>query len=323
MKAAAEHGREAAIPACLGGTMLGPLFLYRDPVLNAEAATKKYVDDAKQAAQNFTTNQVSNVTNNMSTYIQEGIGTETVTAMLNEFIQSWYQNAPPQTINETAYAAKGVVADLVVDRLSTSRRIPKYLANDQTDDNYIYIDGANIEWRAGIYNSSGGANHNGVEQAANPYGSLLYWETNPAERAGLSANGYPYVLDEDNNPVQIPIVTTVTDYPVMIYAYTEQTKASFGYELTGTDGNNNSIYTPTIILGAGNQAGTNQARIRKGTNGLEIMYTPNSGSDIGVKFNNDGTVEIIGYEFIKKVTSEAALPADWASQNRIFVIEEE
>lgn len=232
---------------------------------------------------------------------------------------------------ETLYSALGDIADLVVDRLSTSRRIPKYLAENTSDDNYIHIEGQNIEWRAGIYNANGGPGGDGKEQARNPYGSLIYWETDPnGEGAFIGENGYPYRYSEDaGQNVPISIVTEETDWPVMVYTYTEQIKASFNHELETNDADGNPIYTPTIILGAGNEAGTNQARIRKSTDGLEIMYKPNNHSDgtprdeIGIKMNNNGEMEIIGYDFIRKIASEADLPDDWENINRIYVTEEE
>lgn len=231
---------------------------------------------------------------------------------------------------ESLYAAYGDVADLLVDRLSTSRRIPKYLAGNTADDQYIYIENQNIHFMAGIYNAEGGPNQNGEEQAVNPYGELLYWDSDPnGEGVFIGANGYPYTTNESGDTVPIYTTTDATDWPVMVYTYTEQEKASFGHELTGTDSGNTPIYTPTITLGAGNAQGTNQARIRKGTDGLEIMYTPNAHSDgtprddIGIKMYNDGEMDIIGYDFVKKIANEDALPADWMSQNRIFVISDE
>lgn len=220
---------------------------------------------------------------------------------------------------QSLFAEYGDFVDLTVDRLSTSKRIKKYLAADTSDDNFVRIQDETIHFIAGICDAE-----TDPIQALNPYGQPLYWKRSPYQNDGsviTGPNGYPFVMNEDRNFVQVYTTTDETEWPIYVYNYTEQVKASVSFELETNDSDGNPIYTPTITLGAGNAQGTNQARIRKGTDGLEIMYTPNTGSDIGVKMLNNGEMEIIGYDFIKKIPSEDDLPEDWASQNRIFVIE--
>lgn len=64
---------------------------------------------------------------------------------------------------DALYSAFGEIADLSVNRLSTSRRVVKYLAKDTTDDNFIRVEGQSLEFVAGIAQST-------TEQAKNPNG---------------------------------------------------------------------------------------------------------------------------------------------------------
>ncbi len=199
---------------------------------------------------------------------------------------------------EALYASRGDFADLRVDRLSTSRRIAKYLSGDASDDNYIKIQEEQLQFIAGIC-----TNPNGRVQADDPDGLPLFWKTNPdPDGDGViqtGVNGYPVVTDESGDSVQVYTTTERTDWPVYVYPYIEQVKRSIAFELESAGDNENlPIYSVVDTFGAGNQTGTNQLKIRKSTNGAEILYTPNTGTDIGVKMNNDGTMELIGYESI-------------------------
>ena len=49
-----------------------------------------------------------------------------------------------------------------------------------------------------------------------------------------------------------------------------------------------------MTLGAGNASGRNKGFIAKGTNGLEILYSANTGQDIGVLFGNAGYLDLVG-----------------------------
>lgn len=177
---------------------------------------------------------------------------------------------------DALYAALGDIADLTVDRLSTSRRIVKYLASDQSDDNYIRIHDQYLEFVSGVY-------ANGTEQASNPNGALLYWEANP-EGASIGSDGYPYVDGE-----RIFTTTTETDWPVMVYSYTELVKRSIAFE-QGSDG----IYSPVDVFGAGDDHGTNQARMLKSTEGLELTYVAPNGLQAGLKAGTSGYLDLYG-----------------------------
>lgn len=177
---------------------------------------------------------------------------------------------------DALYSALGEIADLTVDRLSTSRRVVKYLAGDKSDDNFVRIHDQYIEFVSGVY-------ADGTAQAENPHGALLYWESDPSG-ASIGSDGYPYVNGE-----RIFTTTTKTDWPVMIYTYTELVKRSIAFEQDGS-----GTYTPVDVFGAGNADGTNKARMLKSADGLELTYATKGGNQIGFMLGNSGYTDIMG-----------------------------
>lgn len=187
---------------------------------------------------------------------------------------------------DSLYAETGDVSELTVDRLSTSRRIRKYILGDTSDDNYIKIQDQYIQLITGTLKrnvelltegslpiltetdiillteaeGSGGELAPPV-QATNRYGQPLYWQDEPV---GHTADGYP--TDADGN--QIYAATDVTNYPVYTYAYDELVKAQLAFDQIGSGDN----YIPTLIMGAGNGAGLLQGFIRKSETELQIWY---------------------------------------------------
>lgn len=187
-------------------------------------------------------------------------------------------NVSGQLSADALYAALGNIANLTVDKLSTSRRIKMYLAGDTDDDNYLLAQNEELCFMSGVYAG-------GTEQAESPSGGPIYWESDPdAKGVILGTDGYPY-----KDGVRIFTTTMETDWPVMVYTYTELPKARFAFDMV--DG----IYTPVLTMGAGNAGGYNQGRIVKSANGLEIMFSPPNGSDdIGIRMGNDGYTDILG-----------------------------
>lgn len=185
-------------------------------------------------------------------------------------------NVSGQLSADALYAALGEIADLTVDKLSTSRRIVKYLAGDKSDDNFVRIHDQYIEFVSGVY-------ADGTAQAENPHGAQLYWESDPSG-ASIGSDGYPYVNGE-----RIFTTTTKTNWPVMIYTYTELVKRSIAFEQDGS-----GTYTPVDVFGAGNADGTNKARMLKSADGLELTYTTKGGNQIGFLMGNSGYTDIMG-----------------------------
>ena len=123
-----------------------------------------------------------------------------------------------------------------------------------------------------------------------PFTALLYWEDDPeGEDVTFSPIGYP-----EKNNVPIYTTTTETPWPVMVYTYTEQVKAKWGFAQEGITQSGDPVYTPSLTLGAGNAQGRNMAQILKSLNGLEISYTANTGREIGLRATTDGYLDLYG-----------------------------
>lgn len=177
---------------------------------------------------------------------------------------------------DALYSTYGEIADLHVDYLETSRKIVKYLAGDTGDNNFIRAYEQYLDFVTGT--TSGG-----TQQARNPNGQLLYW---PVDVSGLPLGGDGYPLYEG---ARVFTTTTATEYPVMVYSYTEAVKRSLRFEL-GSDG----IYAPVDIFGAGNSSGANRAFIAKTANAWDFAYQTSGNKMIGIHMHNEGFVDIDG-----------------------------
>lgn len=176
---------------------------------------------------------------------------------------------------DALYAALGEIADLSVNRLSTSRRVVKYLAGDTTDDNFIRVAEQSLEFVAGIAKST-------TEQAKNPNGELIYWEADPSG-ASIGSDGYPYANGE-----RIFTTTKQTSWPVMVYQYEEQVKRAISFESDG------KYYYPVDVFGAGDNNGKQRGYLVKRQNSLELTYETSTGKLLGLAARDDGYLDLYG-----------------------------
>lgn len=176
---------------------------------------------------------------------------------------------------DALYSALGEIADLSVNRLSTSRRVVKYLAKDTTDDNFIRVAGQSLEFVAGIAKST-------TEQAKNPNGELIYWEADPAG-ASIGSDGYPYANGE-----RIFTTTKQTSWPVMVYQYEEQVKRAISFQSDG------QYYYPVDIFGAGDPNGKQRGYLVKRQNSLELTYETSMGKLLGLAARDEGYMDLMG-----------------------------
>lgn len=176
---------------------------------------------------------------------------------------------------DALYAAIGDIADLTVNRLSTSRRILMYLAKDLSDDNYIRIHDEVIEFVSGVTDGS-------TEQATTPEGLPIYWEADVSE-AEIASNGYPYIDGQ-----RIFTTTAVTPWPVKVYSYEELVKSSQHFEMVGEH------YLPIWTFGAGDQTGWNKGWLVKEAEAMKLLYRTGTGKDLGLVMNNTGYTDVYG-----------------------------
>lgn len=176
---------------------------------------------------------------------------------------------------DALYSALGEIADLSVNRLSTSRRVVKYLAGDTTDDNFIRVAEQSLEFVAGIAKST-------TEQAKNPNGELIYWEADPAG-ASIGSDGYPYANGE-----RIFTTTKQTSWPVMVYQYEEQVKRAISFQSDG------QYYYPVDVFGAGDDNGKQRGYLVKRQNSLELTYETSTGKQLGLAARDEGYMDLMG-----------------------------
>lgn len=199
---------------------------------------------------------------------------------------------------DSLYAGTGDIAELTVDRLSTSRRIRKYILQDPTDDNYIDVQdnyirfvtaapvsnaimlteaGDCIVTEDGLYITLETSDYV-TTQATNRNGEPLYWQAEPVSH---TADGYP--LDE--NGKQIYASTDETEWPVTIYLYKELIKAQYAFGLT------EGVYQPQIILGAGDENGNSKGYLYKAQKNLLMRYVTSAGKNVDITFDDSGFVD--------------------------------
>lgn len=197
-------------------------------------------------------------------------------ALLRNFVFNGILGADA-ILTDSIYAKTGDIAELTVDRLSTSKKVRLYNLQNTSDDNFLEIQDNYQRLITGTV-----IFENGVpltEQATNRHGQGLYWQREPVS---INAQGYP--LDE--NGVQIYASTEATDWPVTVYQYTELTKAELAFK------DESGTYIPQLIMGAGDNNGYSKGYLWKDATGLLLEYINSSGDSVSVVLGDDGYVDI-------------------------------
>ena len=189
---------------------------------------------------------------------------------------------------DSLYAEQGDIAELTVDRLSTSRRVRLYNLQNTGDDNYLQIQDNYLRLITGTVIMSGATPL--TEQATNRYGNPLYWSEIPYS---INAQGYP--LDEDGNQIYAttdqPVPgegETLDDYKVMVYQYSELVKAELAFF------NESGTYVPMMVMGAGDNNGRTKGILHKAADGFDISFTDSQGENQGLKMNSAGWMDLYG-----------------------------
>lgn len=199
---------------------------------------------------------------------------------------------------DSLYAEMGIIAELTVDELSTSRRIRKYFLQDYSDDNFIHVKDQYTRYITGtIVSSTGLLTEDGLnlltesglvlteevgsaatEQAVNRYGQGLYWQREPVSHTN---DGYPL----DSNGQQIYATTNVTDWPVVTYKYTYLTKKQDAFSQVGQK------YIPQSIYGAGDENGNSKGYIYKDETSFRLRYVSSAAKNVDINFSDEGFVD--------------------------------
>lgn len=180
---------------------------------------------------------------------------------------------------DSLYANQGDIAELTVDRLSTSRRVRKYILGDVSDDNYLHIQDNYLRLITGTVRESSGQYL--TEQSTNRYGNGLYWQREPVSH---NAEGYPL----DINGKQIYATTDQTDWPVMVYQYDELIKSDYAFN--SEDG----TYVPMLTLGVGDEHGYTKGTLHKAADRFDISFTTTAGDENGIKMWSAGYMDLYG-----------------------------
>lgn len=163
-------------------------------------------------------------------------------------------------VADELYSDFGDIANLTVWKLRTDyQRAQRYLERDTRSIDYISIQGEQID--------------------------LITASTDGSRAIQLTRDDKPYFWT-DGTKSQMTM-RKETEYPVMVYDYSELVKLSVRFERI------NGIVQPVIILGAGDGTGGSQAMIYKGTNGLYLSYKQSGGTEIrSISMTDSGYVDI-------------------------------
>lgn len=160
-------------------------------------------------------------------------------------------------VTNTLYSEYGRIANLSVSELNTSwKKITNYLASSTAP---VLYKRDYEQYSLYIVAITDGSQ---TEQVKDSNENNLYW------------------TDETHTGM----TTTVTDYPVLTYVYTELTKGVLSFYLDGSD----YIFDIELGAGVGNPLypDRGKAHIRKKTDGLSILYTTPDGEETEIKLDN-------------------------------------
>lgn len=160
-------------------------------------------------------------------------------------------------ITNELYSSYGSISNLAVNKLRTDyAKATKFLNSDTSDVNYINIHDETISFITATVGS-------GTEQLTDG-DRVFYWT--------------------DETHTQMTSEKT-TDYPVMVYKYTELVKAKIAFQQITTSAGTTTVM-PVFTLGAGTGNGdVGKASIYKSTDGLYLDYC--SETDGKVRANID------------------------------------
>ena len=165
-------------------------------------------------------------------------------------------------ITQNLYSQLGRIADLTVNELDTSfKKISNYLAGDTSP---IYYKRDFEQYSLYIQANTDGSES---EQYTSKDGTPLYW------------------VDEEHKEM----TTEITDFPVMVYVYTEYTKMELSFRDVNGD------IRPRIILGAGygNKLFPERGKfiIDKMTDGGILSYTTADGTEYSIEIGENGIIQ--------------------------------
>ena len=169
-----------------------------------------------------------------------------------------------QVIVEELYQDFGDIADLIVNSLRTDyRRAQRYLNGDTSPLNYLSIHDEQI--------------------------SFITGETDGTQVEQMEVNGNLYYWTDSTHT---KMTTETTEYPVMVYVYTEDVKANFYFAEVLHNGN--MVKVPVLRMGAGDENGHNYGLIYKYPGGMKLLYDDRNGKQIGMTASKEGYVDLYG-----------------------------
>lgn len=260
-----------------GGEMTGPLILSQDPVHPLGAVTVQYLEQALKNHGGGTDPNALHITGGTMIgplFLAEDPSNAMHPVTL-QYFQKILDKVKTDTPVNTMLGSAAAGGDMYMGKMSTSRRIALYLAEDMSDDNYVEIEGNRIAFITGSTTGK-------TTFVRNQNGERIYWEQDPDD-GELGDDGYPYIDGK-----LIYVTTEETDWPVKVYVYAEQVKRSITFEMVG------DYYTPVDIFGAGDPLGRNIARMQKSVSGLELNYLTPAGEIIGIVMGSDGYMDLSG-----------------------------